>query len=111
MQIQEGELSEERLTVYQNRLCESFNDNSLYRQMIAAHKAYGHGQGAERPAFVLRQHLEPEYTTRSLRDYFRKVGLPTEGTPKSGQPAYGENAEVWGGLPTEETPMQACLRR
>ena len=94
MQIQEGELLEDSLTGYQNRLCESFNDNSLNRQMIAANKAYGHGQGAERPDFVLRQHLEPEYTTRALRDNFRKVGLPTEGTPKSGQPAYGRNAEV-----------------
>ena len=70
MQIQKGELLEESLTGYQNRLCESFNDNSFYRQMIAANKAYGHGQGAERPDFVLRQHLELEYTTRALRDYF-----------------------------------------
>jgi hypothetical protein len=69
MQIEAGEWLEDNLTGYQSRLCASFNDNYLYREMIAANKAYGHGEGAERPAFVLRPHLELEYTTRALRDY------------------------------------------
>ncbi len=91
MQIQEGELLEESLTGYQNRLCESFNDNPLYRHMIAANKAYGHGQGCETPASMILQHSQ--YRTRAQRDYLGNVCLPAEKTPKSGQPAYGRNAE------------------
>jgi hypothetical protein len=63
MQIEAGELLEEDLTGYQSRLKESFNDNYLFREMIAANKAYGHGEGAERPAFVIEHFLEFEYIT------------------------------------------------
>jgi hypothetical protein len=67
MQIEAGELLEEDLAGYQSRLKERFNDNYLFREMIAANKAYGHGGGAKRPAFVIGQRLEFEYITPAHR--------------------------------------------
>ena len=62
-QILAGELLEEKLTGYQRSLNERFKGNYLFHEMIAANKAYGHGEGAERPAFVIRHFLEFEYIT------------------------------------------------
>jgi hypothetical protein len=63
-QIKAGELLEEKLTGYQRSLNERFKGNYLFHEMIAANKAYGYGEGAQRPVFVTKHELEVEYITR-----------------------------------------------
>ena len=77
MQIQKGELSKASLSGYQNRLCESFNDNSLYHLMIAANKAYGQ-----------REPSLDDPTAQSIQN------PSATRLPRKGLSAYGKYAEV-----------------